>query len=78
MAITESTGLPPFVPARTPTHILFSTFLQEHLFVVPPTDFENTKVAHDGTFHHDLKPVIVHSERRLSGFDHPENFDVST
>lgn len=77
MAITSSTGLPPFVPARTPTHILFSTLLQEHLFAVPPKDFENTKVTHDGTFHHDLKPGIVYSRRILSGSDHPENFDVS-
>jgi len=78
MAITSSAGLPPFFPARTPTHILFFTFLREHLFAVPPADFENMKVTHDGTFHHDLKSRIARFRRSLSGFDHPEHSDVST
>lgn len=78
MAITSYAGPPPSFPARTPTHILFSTFLREHLFAVPPPDFTVTKITHDGTFHHDLKPRIAYSRRRLSGFDHPEHLDVST
>lgn len=61
---------------RTPTHILFFTFLREHLFVVPPVDFENTKVTHDGIFHRGPKPKATHTRRRSGGFGHPENLGI--